>query len=209
MESSTRFASGSPGFLTCGLTLDDSWIDPVMGSLIFPETFETARLRLRPPRMDDAQLIFDEYAQDPEVARYMTWLPHRTVETTKQFVSYCIERWAAKAAFSYVITNLEDGELLGMVEIQLHRHGGEIGYVLAKKHWGQGIMPEAAGCVVGYALLQSTIFRVQAFCDLENSASARTLEKIGMSCEGILRRYIIHPSMSGEPRDCYLYAITR
>jgi ribosomal-protein-alanine N-acetyltransferase len=180
-----------------------------METPIFPENFETARLRLLPPCIEDAQLIFDLYAQDPNVTRYLVWLPHRTVETTKQFVSYCIERWAAKTAFSYVITKRMEGALLGMIEIQLHQHGGEIGYVLAKKHWGQGIMPEAAGCLVGHALLQPSIFRVQAFCDQENYASARTLEKIGMSREGILRRYVIHPNVSRDPRDCYLYAITR
>ncbi len=59
-------------------------------------------------------------------------------------------------------------------------------------------MAEAAGCLVKHALRQAAIFRVQAFCDVENIASARTLEKIGMSREGILRRYIIQPSMSGD-----------
>jgi ribosomal-protein-alanine N-acetyltransferase len=175
----------------------------------FPEIFETARLRLREPGIDDAQIIFDTYAQDRDVTRYLVWLPHSSVETTERFISYCAERWTAKTAFSYVITKLGDGELLGMIDIQLNQHGATIGYVLAKKHWGRGIMPEAAGCLVRHALLQPAIFRVQAFCDLENIASARTLEKIGMSREGILRRYIVHPSVSSEPRDCHLYAITR
>lgn len=176
---------------------------------IFPEMFETARLRLRPPAIDDAKIIFDAYAQDPDVTRYLVWLPHRSIETTENFISYCAERWTAKTAFSYVIAKLGDGELLGMIEIQLHQHGATIGYVLAKRHWRRGIMAEAAGCLVKHALRQPAIFRVQAFCDVENIASARSLEKIGMSREGMLRRYIVHPSVSSEPRDCYLYAITR
>ena len=181
-----------------------------MGTTIFPESFETSRLRLRPPRLEDSQIIFETYAQDREVTRYLTWLPHRSVETTKQFVSFCITRWAAATAFPYVLTKRTDTrELLGMIEIEIHRHGAEIGYVLARKHWGQGIMPEAASCLVAHALLQPPIFRVQAFCDMANTASARTLEKIGMTREGILRRYVVHPSMSTEPRDCYLYARTR
>jgi RimJ/RimL family protein N-acetyltransferase len=174
-----------------------------------PQLFETARLRLRPPRPEDAQVIFDTYAQNPNVTRYLVWLPHRSVETTKHFISYCTERWAAKTAFSYVITRISDHDLLGMVELQIDRHGASIGYVLAEKYWGQGFMPEAAGCLVSHALLETAIFRVQAFCDVENAASARTLEKIGMLREGLLRRYIIHPAMSSEPRDCYLYAVTR
>jgi [ribosomal protein S5]-alanine N-acetyltransferase len=178
-------------------------------SVTFPQLFETARLRLRPPRAEDARVIFDTYAQDPDVTRYLVWLPHRAIETTEQFIAYCTERWTAKTAFSYVISRIRDDELLGMIELQLNQHGASVGYVLAKKHWGQGFMPEAAGCLVACALLQPPLFRVQAFCDVENIASARTLEKIGMLREGLLRRYIIHPAMSSEPRDCYLYAKTR
>ena len=192
-----------------GCDLGDQRVEYTMETLRFPEIFETTRLRLRPPDKDDAQIIFDTYAQDPDVTRYLVWLPHRSVETTKHFISYCNQRWAAKTAFSYIITKLEDGELLGMVEMQFHSHGANIGYVLAKKYWGRKIMPEAARCIVSHALLQPTMFRVQAFCDVENAASARTLEKVGMSREGILRRYIIHPSVSNEPRDCYLYAISK
>jgi len=42
-----------------------------------------------------------------------------------------------------------------------------------------------------------------------DTASARVLEKLGMSREGVLRRWIIHPNISAEPRDCYVYAKVR
>jgi len=47
--------------------------------VIPPESFATARLILRKPRVEDAPLIFAAYAQDPEVVRYLTFLPHRSV----------------------------------------------------------------------------------------------------------------------------------
>ncbi len=53
------------------------------------------------------------------------------------------------------------------------------------------------------------IFRVEATCDVENVASARALEKAGLSREGLLRRYTIQPGISAEPRDSYLYAIVQ
>lgn len=174
-----------------------------------PEIFETARLRLRPPNLADAQSIFDSYAQDPTVTRYLVWPPHRSIETTEKFVSDCIERRAAGAAFPYVLTRIAGDRPLGMLELKPRPHGANIGYVLAREHWGQGLMPEAARVVVNYTLMQPAIYRVQAFCDVENIASARTLEKIGMIREGMLRRFLVHPAMSSEPRDCYLYAITK
>jgi RimJ/RimL family protein N-acetyltransferase len=174
-----------------------------------PDVLETARLRLRTPRSEDAKPIFEAYAQDPAVTRYLVWLPHRSIKTTEGFIADCIEQWAKAFAFPYVITLKTDARLIGMIELRPDRHGANIGYVLAKEYWGQGFMTEAARCVVENALAQPRMYRVQAFCDVENVASARTLEKIGMQREGTLRRYIIHPAVSSEPRDCYLYAITK
>jgi RimJ/RimL family protein N-acetyltransferase len=174
-----------------------------------PEVLETLRLRLRVPRLEDAKVIFDSYARDPVVTRYLTWLPHQSVETTEKFIVDCIEHWGKASAFPYVITRRSDDRLLGMIDLRPNQHGANMGYVLAKEHWRQGNMTEAACCLVDYALSQSSIYRIQAFCDVDNVASARTLEKVGMLREGTLRRYIIHPGVSMEPRDCFMYSITK
>ena len=174
-----------------------------------PEIFETARLRLRSPRQEDSAVIFDSYARDQLVTRYLVWLPHQSIETTEKFIALCIEQWANASAFPYVITQKSDARLVGMMDFRLHQHGANLGYVLAKEHWGRGMMTEAARCVVEHALTQQGLYRVQAFCDVDNIPSARVLEKVGMRREGTLRRYIVHPAVSSEPRDCYLYAITR
>ncbi len=174
-----------------------------------PEIFETARLRLRSPRQQDAAVIFDTYARDPLVTRYLVWLPHQAIETTEKFIALCIEQRANASAFPYVITQKYDARLVGMIDFRPHQHGANLGYVLAKEYWGRGMMTEAARCVVEHAFTQKGLYRVQAFCDVENIGSARVLEKIGMRREGTLRRYVVHPAVSSEPRDCYLYAITR
>jgi [ribosomal protein S5]-alanine N-acetyltransferase len=67
-------------------------------------------------------------------------------------------------------------------------------------------MPGAAGIVSAWALAQPSIYRVWAICHYENRPSARVLEKIGMHCEGLMRREMLHPNLSAEPRDCWLYA---
>jgi RimJ/RimL family protein N-acetyltransferase len=174
-----------------------------------PEILDTPRLRLRSPRQEDAKAIFNSYAQDPIVTRYLVWLPHQSIETTEKFIALCIEQWANASAFPYVITRKVDAQLVGMIDFRSHQHGADLGYVLAQEHWGRGIMTEAARCVIEHALTQQGLYRVQAFCDVDNIASARVLEKVGMRREGTLRRYVVHPAVSSEPRDCYLYAMTR
>jgi [ribosomal protein S5]-alanine N-acetyltransferase len=176
---------------------------------VFPETVETPRLHLRRPVPTDAERIFQAYAQDQEVTRYLVWVPHTSVETTREFIAFCQDRWTNSIAFPYVITRKGDGELLGMIEVRPKGHRADFGYVLARSCWGKGFMPEAIAALVGITLSSPTIFRMEATCDVENKASVRALEKSGFSREGLLRRYIIHPNVSPEPRDCLLYALTK
>jgi len=88
-------------------------------------------------------------------------------------------------------------------------HTEEFGYVLARPWWGQGLMTEALTEIVQWGLAQPAIFRIGAVCDVENVGSARVMEKSGLVREGLLRRYLIHPNMGNEPRDCYSYAKVR
>lgn len=176
---------------------------------MFPDTVETLRLHLRRPVPTDAERIFQAYAQDREVTRYLVWVCHTSVETTKKFVAFCQDRWTNSVAFPYVITRKEDGELLGMIEVRPSGHRADFGYVLARSYWGNGFMPEAIAALVKVTLRPPTIYRMEATCDVENKASVRALEKSGFSREGLLRRYIIHPNISPEPRDSLLYALTK
>ena len=176
---------------------------------MFPDTVETLRLHLRRPVPTDAERIFQTYAQDVEVTRYLVWVPHTSVETTKKFIALCQDRWTSSVAFPYVITRKENGELLGMIEVRPSGHRADFGYVLARKYWGDGLMPEAIAAMVKIAMGHPTIYRMEATCDVENKASWRALEKSGFSREGLLRRYIIHPNISAEPRDSLLYALTK
>jgi ribosomal-protein-alanine N-acetyltransferase len=174
-----------------------------------PPTIETERLVLRLPVPADAEAIFNSYAQDTEVAHYMIWRPHENIAETERVVAGCIAAWEGEARFPYVITLKENGALVGMIEIRIDTFSADVGYVLAREHWGQGLMSEALKPIVEWALSQESIFRVWASCDAENAGSARVLEKAGMQREGLLRRHTIHPNLSAEPRDCYCYAITK
>ena len=174
-----------------------------------PEHLDTLRLSLRPPVLEDAGWIFGSYAQDPDVTRYLVWQPHRNIEETLAYLRRCLSAWEGGSAFPWVITRKGDGQPIGMIEIRRDEHKADIGYVLSKAEWGRGYMSEAAEEIVSWALGQSQLYRVWAVCDVENLASARVLEKAGMEREGVLRRWIKHPNVSREPRDCYCYAKVR
>lgn len=174
-----------------------------------PEILETERLRLRKPVLDDARVIFTTYAQDPEVTRYLTWRPNKSVDETCEFLRECLRAWEEGRSFQWAIVRKEDEQLLGMVGSRVDGHKWELGYVLARSYWGRGYMTEAVTRVVHWALQQKDIYRVWSVCDIDNPPSARVMEKAGMVREGILRRWSIHPNVGPEPRDSYCYSITR
>ncbi|NJK57865.1 MAG: GNAT family N-acetyltransferase [Pleurocapsa sp. SU_5_0] len=173
------------------------------------QNLETSRLLLRQPVTEDAALIFEHYAQDQEVSKYMTWRPHKSICETDEYVDRCISSWADHSAFSYVVEQKENAQLIGMIEIRLNQFKADLGYVLTKSEWGKGYTPEALQALINWVLGEDEIYRIWAVCDVENAASARVMEKVGMQREGILRQWLVHPNISKEPRDCYCYAICK
>jgi len=176
---------------------------------MLPAIFQTARLVLRPIVRADADAIFDGYAQDVEVARFVIWRPHRSRSDTDAFIDLCIAT-PADVARTYVVAGREDLAVRGSFDLrQVAPHRLEFGYVLARPWWGQGLMTEVLIEVVGWALRQAAIFRIGAVCDVANIGSARVMEKAGLVREGLLRRWLVLPGTSDEPRDCFSYARVR
>lgn len=171
-----------------------------------PSTITTERLLLRRPTTADAGPIFEEYAQDPDVTRFVSWKPHRQVETTAAYLREVLSAKEDTGPWFWVITSKGSDRPIGMIHAELHGHRFNLGYVLTKRCWGRGYMAEAVGLLVEWALRQDQIHRVWSFCDVDNRASARVLEKVGMQKEGTLRRWFMHPNISEMPRDCYVYA---
>ena len=176
---------------------------------MLPGGFETKRLVARLPVAADAQALFEAYTRKPEVSRYMLWCPHESVATTEAFIAECMAAAERGARFPYVLSKHGESQPIGMLEARPSGHKVDIGYVLSPECWGRGFMPEAIARFVGIALASPEIFRVQAFCDVENRPSQRALEKAGFVREGRHERFIVHPNVSSEPRPCYMYAKCR
>jgi RimJ/RimL family protein N-acetyltransferase len=169
----------------------------------------TERLRLRPPTLADAEQIFARFGQDAEVSRYMSWIPHRSIEDTIAFLKRIVGDNAEGRSFGFLIFSRSCGELLGSVGGAIDKHRMQFGYCLARDAWGRGYATETARAFVDAALEIPGLWRIQAFCDVENCASARVLEKIGLEREGVLRKYMVLPNQDDAPRDMYCYAKTR
>jgi RimJ/RimL family protein N-acetyltransferase len=174
-----------------------------------PKILKTERLRLRKAKLADAEAIFRQYAQDPEVTKYVSWRAHQSLDETREYVHMCLLAWDVGKAFHWVIERADDKQVIGMIIARVNAEKWELGYVLARAFWRQGLMTEALKAIIAWALRQKDIHRVWAVCDVDNIASARVMEKVGMEREGVLKRWSVHPNLSAEPRDSYCYAITK
>ncbi|MFN7154760.1 MAG: GNAT family N-acetyltransferase [Acidovorax sp.] len=125
--------------------------------------------------------------QDADVARYIVWQPHASLEATRGFIASCIAQWNTGSAYPYIITLKSSGQLIGMLEARPSAHIVNIGYVLARQHWCQGLMVEAIRAFTVLALHLPRVFRVEATCDVDNCPSARGVGEQWLSAGGSTR----------------------
>ncbi len=173
-----------------------------------PEDLETSRMRLRRASPADAAIIFESYARDPEVARFVLFRPDQTLEDVRRFLQKAAEAWEAGTGASWTMTLKPGGDMVGMIDLRIEAEAN-LGYVLARRFWNRGLATEAVRAVIACAFLQPDIHRVWAVCEVNNTASARVLEKAGMICEGKLERHMVFPNLGAEPRDVLKYGIAR
>ncbi|KPK13456.1 MAG: hypothetical protein AMJ62_15175 [Myxococcales bacterium SG8_38] len=175
-----------------------------------PEELETIRLLLRRPTPEDAEAAFEAYASDPKITHYLAWKAHTSPAQTREFFYQIVDAWDLRMGHRmWLIERKEDRAVLGAIGCTVTFHRVEVGFALGSRFWGQGYMPEALERVCEAAFEDPRIFRVQALCDEENAQSARVMQKVGMTCEGRLRRYGHHPNRSDTPRDCFIYSLVR
>ena len=169
-----------------------------------PPTLVGMRVRLRTPRIDDADTIFAEMASDPEVTRYLRWAPHSDVGETRRVID---EIYLGSDSTVWLIEWRATGAFVGVCELRRPvPHSIELGYCLSRRWWEKGIMTEVVTMMIDFARQDPAAYRVWATCNVGNAASARVLEKAGMTLEGRLARYAVLPNLAPEPQDCLMFA---
>lgn len=141
----------------------------------------TNRLTLRPWRESDLS-DFYEYASVDGVGQMAGWNPHRNAEESRMILNSFIKH---KKTFALQY----QGKVIGSLGIEKYNeenypelaklHGREIGYVLSRDYWGQGLMPEAVQAVISYLFDTVNLdFIIVGHFD-SNRQSRRVIEKCG------------------------------
>ncbi len=140
---------------------------------------ETERLRLRRVRREDVQRIFDFWACDPEVTKYLTWLPHSSVEVTNRIMDIWLKDYEQPDCYRYGIERKDTGELIGMIDVVGYHDGSPvIGYCSGRPAWGHGYMTEALKGVCAM-LFDEGYDSIEIEAVRENIGSNRVIQKAG------------------------------
>lgn len=158
----------------------------------FPDVFPvlvTERLVLRHVAEHDVDAVF-EMESDPVAVRYWSRPPMQDVAEARASVERAKTFFPARTGLRWSLALPADDRMLGHLSLfNFSEQSGraEIGYGLARRHWGQGFMHEALVAVVDYAFGPLGLRRLEADIDPRNLASVRALERLGFAREGLLR----------------------
>lgn len=142
---------------------------------------ETERLLLRPLSLLDAEEMFHNWANDPEVTKYMTWNPHTDVTMTEYVLGIWEKEYAKPDTVRFGIVKKDTGELFGSIDVVEYVEGvPEVGYCIGRRFWGHGYMTEAAGAMLRY-LASLGHKKVIISAVKENIASNRVIQKLGLT----------------------------
>jgi RimJ/RimL family protein N-acetyltransferase len=169
---------------------------------------ETARLALRPFRMDDLDDLY-AYHSRPEVVRYLYW-EARDRAQVEEYLEGKLGLTALEDEGDGLMLGIvwrEVGRLVGQVDLQWlsrkHRQG-EIGFVLNPDYQGRGLATEAAEVVLRLGFDGLGLHRIVGRCDARNRASAGLMERLGMRREA---HFVHNEIFKGEWGDELVYAM--
>ena len=158
------------------------------------QLLQTGRLVLRRFTIDDSEMMYGNWAGDPEVTRYLRWNAHRSWAETAEYLNLVAQQYPNPEFYDWGIEVRATGVLIGSISIgkgQLDtgwpracdRLGlpWEVGYCLGRKWWNQGYATEAL-CAVRDFWFGTAKGQWLTCCHaFENVASAAVMQKAGFT----------------------------
>lgn len=152
---------------------------------------QTKRLILRRFKMSDDVEMFDNWANDNEVTKYLTWPAHQNVSATRTILKDWIAQYDNSQFYQWGIELKDSNQLIGSVgSVSLNNQtkSVHIGYCIGQKWWHQGIMSEALECLIEFFFNEVKVNRVESRHDPKNIGSGKVMQNCGMLYEGTIKQ---------------------
>lgn len=180
---------------------------------------QTDRLLLRRFTAKDAPHIFINWASNPNVTKYLDWLPHKDLSETNDILNKWLAAYDSGFYFNWAITLLQsdgfapyksneispfttdsiqkhaylnDGVPIGAIglnSVDIENESGEIGFILSEDYWNRNITTEAFGFSLNYLFETACFKQISARTSNLNINSKKILHNFGF--EFISDEYIL------------------
>lgn len=155
------------------------------------QQLETKRLILRRYVREDAAAMYQNWASDEAVTKYLTWPAHTSLEVSERVTEDWVKSYSDERYYHWAITVKENGDEpvgdIAVVNMKEDISMVHIGYCIGKAWWHQGITSEALKAVMDFMFDIVDVNRIEARHDPRNPNSGKVMEKCGMKYEGTLR----------------------
>jgi RimJ/RimL family protein N-acetyltransferase len=169
-------------------------------------TIAAGRVRLRWLMDDDVSALLTVFG-DSEVMRYWSHGPLADVPAARKYLDLIRECFARRELFQWGVELATNGEIIGtctLAELSTEHRRAELGFALARSHWGRGYMREALPALLDFAFDRLELARITADADPRNDRSIRLLQRLGFQTEGSLRQHYL---VNGEWQDAVLFGL--
>lgn len=155
-------------------------------------TIETDRLVLRRFRPEDAHAMFENWAKDPEVTKFLTWAPHQSQADSEAVLTEWVPLYENTDYYHWAIALKEDPATpigsIGAVRVDDVLNQAHIGYCIGQAWWNRGITSEALAALIEFFFNRAGFNRVDSRHDPNNPNSGKVMQKCGMQYEGTHRQ---------------------
>ncbi len=152
---------------------------------------ETERLMLRRFRPDDAAAMYNNWASDDEVTKYLMWPTHSSIEVSEYVTNDWVNSYSKDDYYQWAIVLKENGDepigSISMVNSNENLSMVHIGYCIGRKWWHKGITSEAMKALIDFFFDVVEANRIESRHDPRNPHSGNVMKKCGMKYEGTLR----------------------
>lgn len=153
-------------------------------------TLETERLILRAFELDDAYDMYNNWASDEDVTKYLTWNHHTSIDDTISILKLWIEQYEKPERINFAIVLKETNQLIGGIDVCGYIDNiPVIGYVLSKKYWNKGYMTEACQKVINF-LFEKGYNKIKIDAAVDNIGSNKVIKKCGGIFIDTIEEYI-------------------
>ncbi|MBZ7935481.1 MULTISPECIES: GNAT family N-acetyltransferase [Campylobacter] len=136
---------------------------------------------LRPFELKDLYYLHDLLSNE-KVNKYLPWFVFQTVEQTRNHLEqFYLKASDQKSKYRFAICSQENDEMLGYIHLNLENKANDLGYALREKFHNQGIITSACKMFLEYLKKEGEIDYITATHDVNNIASGRVMQKIGMT----------------------------